>query len=109
MFYREPPNSAFQLYSHSLLENNAVIVLFCISNKEELELYIFVHVRYGLTYAWLTFKQNLQGLDLEDACHLPMANCRAYVHINPIRPGLFSRSPGPGGGRLRGPDAKNQG
>ena len=28
--------------------------------------------------------------------------------INPIRPGLFSRSPGPGGG-LRGPDAKNQG
>ena len=28
--------------------------------------------------------------------------------INPIRPGLFSRSPGPGGG-LRGPDGKNQG
>ena len=28
--------------------------------------------------------------------------------INPIRPGLFSRSPGPGGG-LRGPDAKNRG
>ena len=27
--------------------------------------------------------------------------------LNPIRPGLFSRSPGPGG--LRGPDAKNQG
>ena len=27
--------------------------------------------------------------------------------INPIRPGLFSRSPGPGG--LRGPDGKNQG
>ena len=29
-------------------------------------------------------------------------------NINPIRPGLFSRSPGPGGG-LRGPDAKNRG
>ena len=30
--------------------------------------------------------------------------------INPIRPGLFSRSlgPGGGGGGLRGPDAKNQ-
>ena len=27
--------------------------------------------------------------------------------FNPIRPGLFSRSPGQGG--LRGPDAKNQG
>ena len=27
--------------------------------------------------------------------------------FNPIRPGLFSRSPGPGG--LRGPDAKNRG
>ena len=27
--------------------------------------------------------------------------------FNPIRPGLFSRSPGLGG--LRGPDAKNQG
>ena len=31
-------------------------------------------------------------------------------YINPIRPGLFSRSPGRGGGGgLRGPDAKNQG
>ena len=30
------------------------------------------------------------------------------VTLNPIRPGLFSRLPGPGGG-LRGPDAKNQG
>ena len=30
------------------------------------------------------------------------------IQFNPIRPGLFSRSPGPGGG-LRGPDAKNQG
>ena len=32
--------------------------------------------------------------------------------FNPIRPGLFSRSPdlkGGGGGGLRGPDAKNQG
>ena len=30
--------------------------------------------------------------------------------LNPIRPGLFSRSPGPrGGGGLRGPDAKNRG
>ena len=28
-----------------------------------------------------------------------------YRKLNPIRPGLFSRSPGPGG--LRGPDAKN--
>ena len=27
-------------------------------------------------------------------------------HVNPIRPGLFSRSPAQGG--LRGPDAKNQ-
>ena len=27
--------------------------------------------------------------------------------LNPIKPGLFSSSPGPGG--LRGPDAKNQG
>ena len=27
--------------------------------------------------------------------------------LNPIGPGLFSRSPGPGG--LRGPDGKNQG
>ena len=35
---------------------------------------------------------------------------RLGLHVrifNPIRPGLFSRSPGPGG--LRGPDAKNQG
>ena len=35
------------------------------------------------------------------------------VDRNPIRPGLFSRSPGRGGGGegggLRGPDAKNQG
>ena len=31
----------------------------------------------------------------------------AWRVLNPIRPGLFSRSPGPGG--LRGPDAKNQG
>ena len=30
------------------------------------------------------------------------------LNANPVRPGLFSRSPGPGGG-LRGPDAKNQG
>ena len=30
------------------------------------------------------------------------------ANINPIRPGLFSRSPGPEEG-LRGPDAKNQG
>ena len=30
--------------------------------------------------------------------------------FNPIRPGLFSRSPCPRGeGELRGPDAKNQG
>ena len=30
--------------------------------------------------------------------------------INPIRPGLFSRLPGPGrGGGLSGPDVKNQG
>ena len=29
------------------------------------------------------------------------------VRFNPIRPGLFSRSPA--GGGLRGPDAKNQG
>ena len=38
--------------------------------------------------------------------HLPK------LFFNPIRPGLFSRSPGPrggGGGGLRGPDAKNQG
>ena len=35
-------------------------------------------------------------------------NSYSYMNItfNPIRPGLFSRSPGPGG--LRGPDAKNQ-
>ena len=33
----------------------------------------------------------------------------AVKTVNPIRPGLFSRSPGPGGGGgLRGPDAKNQ-
>ena len=32
------------------------------------------------------------------------------IEFNPIRPGLFSHSPGPGGGwGLRGPDAKNQG
>ena len=30
-----------------------------------------------------------------------------WISLNPIRPGLFSRSPGLGG--LRGPDAKNQG
>ena len=29
------------------------------------------------------------------------------INFNPIRPGLFSRSPGLGGG-LRGPDAKNR-
>ena len=29
--------------------------------------------------------------------------------LNPIRPGLFSHSPGPRGGGLRGLDAKNQG
>ena len=35
---------------------------------------------------------------------------RAFTHnvVTIIRPGLFSRSPGPGGG-LRGRDAKNQG
>ena len=31
------------------------------------------------------------------------------THFNPIRLGLFSRSPGPGGGLVRGPDAKIQG
>ena len=33
-----------------------------------------------------------------------------FCQLNPIRPGLFSRLPGPregGGGGLRGPDAKN--
>ena len=34
--------------------------------------------------------------------------CGTMSLLNPIRPGLFSRSPGPGGG-LRGPDAKNRG
>ena len=29
--------------------------------------------------------------------------------FNSVRPGLFSHSPGQGGGRLRGQDAKNQG
>ena len=36
-----------------------------------------------------------------------LASICLFVQFNPIRPGLFSRSPGPGG--LRGPDAKNQG
>ena len=35
-------------------------------------------------------------------------NFMGTASFNPIRPGLFSCSPGPGGG-LRGPDAKNQG
>ena len=40
---------------------------------------------------------------------LGLTICRylLYNKFNPIRPGLFSRSPGPGG--LRGPDAKNRG
>ena len=31
------------------------------------------------------------------------------MYLYPIRPGLFSRLPGRGGGGLRGPDGKNQG
>ena len=36
-----------------------------------------------------------------------MACGKTEFLLNPIRPGLFSRSPCPGG--LRGPEAKNQG
>ena len=49
--------------------------------------------------------KELQNYLRENQIDTPALN---ETFLNPIRPSLFSRSPGPGGG-LRGPDGKNQG
>ena len=52
-------------------------------------------------------RYNLTGYTYSDGTKLGTKNSLSrHDNFNPIRPSLFSRSPGPGG--LRGPDAKNQ-